>query len=246
VQLRLTRHALEDLGLQADVLARTCAREYEDAHPFVRGFVDRRSQNPQGQETTALPVTNAVVYNLHFGRLRGLTWYDEESDVVWLLGVGWHESKSREDAYNMLKRRDENGELMPTEQDYLDLEMSWEEARSFAATVAEEAPALAAQARGAGGTEVRGLIAGRLEVGVVVIVVADDQDQERLEEIWVAFSLPPQSGPCELPPQSEWLTVVLAAMVPVPITAADLRFGGDFPRDGGSRPHEVVVHWRSY
>jgi hypothetical protein len=39
---------------------------------------------------------------------------------------------------------------------------------------------------------------------------------------------------------------VLAAMVPVEITIADLEFGGSFPREGGSRPNEIVVCWRSF
>lgn len=108
-------------------------------HDVVRAFVDQRSQDPKGQEWTKLPVTSAPAYNLHHGRYRGLTWHDEDNDVVWLLGVGWHESGSRDDAYMVLKRRDEAGDLMPTEQDYLDLEMTLEEARSFVVQVSEQA-----------------------------------------------------------------------------------------------------------
>ena len=52
--------------------------------------------------------------------------------------------------YTVLKRRDEAGDLMPTEHDYLDLEMTLEEARSFVVLqVSEQAPALIARARGA-------------------------------------------------------------------------------------------------
>ncbi len=78
-------------------------------HIFVTAFVERRSQSPRGQELTNLPVTAASVYNLHHGRWRGLTWHDEDSDVVWLLGVGWHESGSRGDAYTTLKARRRGG-----------------------------------------------------------------------------------------------------------------------------------------
>jgi hypothetical protein len=66
------------------------------------------------------------VYNLHVGRWRGLTWHDVAADVIWLLGVGWHEADSHDDVYEMLKNRDVPDELMPSDQDYLDLEMSYD------------------------------------------------------------------------------------------------------------------------
>jgi len=68
-----------------------------------------------------------------------LTWHDEDSDVVCLLRVGWHESGSVDDAYAVLKARDQAGTLMPNEQDY------------------QEAPALVDQARQTPGREVRGV-----------------------------------------------------------------------------------------
>ncbi|MGP8151495.1 MAG: hypothetical protein ACLPXU_12535, partial [Acidimicrobiales bacterium] len=190
--------------------------------------------------------TAASVYNLHYGRWRGLTWHDEDSDVVWLLGVGWHESGSRGDAYATLEARDVAGTLMPDEQDYLDLEMSLEEAGAFVVQVSEQAPTLVAQARLAAGREVRGVIAGRLGLGVLVQVVVVADEEEALEEIWVGFEMPPFPGACELPPHPEWIQVVLAALVPVELTIADLEFGGSFPREGGSRPNEIVVCWRSF
>jgi hypothetical protein len=57
------------------------------------------------------------VYNLHHRRWRALTWHEEEDDldVVWLLGVGWHEAGSKDDAYAVLKRRDQQGLLFPDE-----------------------------------------------------------------------------------------------------------------------------------
>ena len=146
MQLRLTRRALEDLDLSIERYAGRPATDYRGAHIFVTAFVERRSQSPRGQELTNLPVTAASVYNLHYGRWRGLTWHDEDSDVVWLLGVGWHESGSRGDAYATLKARDVAGTLMPDEQDYLDLEMTLEEAGAFVVQVSQQAPALVAQA----------------------------------------------------------------------------------------------------
>lgn len=246
VQFRLTRHALEDLSLSIDAYAGRPATDFQDAHDVVRVFVERRSQEPKGQEWTNLPVTSAPAYNLHHGRYRGLTWHDEDSDIVWLLGVGWHEADSRDDAYEVLKARDQAGTLMPSEQDYLDLEMSFAETELFVTQVSQQAPALVDEARQTPGQEVRGLIAGRLGVGVLVEVVAITGDDESLEEIWVGFEMPPVGGACELPAQPEWILAVLAAMVPVQISFSDLDFSGAFPRAGGSRPNEIVVCWRSF
>ena len=246
MQFRLTRRALEDLGLSVDDHAGQPATAFQDAHDVVRAFVDRRTQDPRGQEWTNLPVTSAPVYNLHYGRYRGLTWHDENSDVVWLLGVGWHEAGSLDDAYEVLKARDEAGTLMPNEQDYLDLEMSLADAALFVVRVSEQAPALVAAARQAPGAEVRGVIAGRLGVGVVVEVVVIAGEDESLEEIWVGFGMPPLAGACELPPHPDWILVVLAAMVPAQVSFDRLDFSGSFPRAGGSRPNEIVVCWRSF
>lgn len=208
--------------------------------------MERRRQDPGGQEWTNLPATAARAANLHFGRHRGLTWHDQASNVVWLLGVGWHESGSLDDAYDVLKARDQAGTLMPDEQDYLDLEMSYEEAHSFVVLVSHEAPALVEQARQAPSTEVRGIMAGRLGVGVVVEVLVVPGEDESLEEIWVGFEMPPIEGATELPPQPEWIMTVLAAMVPVQLSAEALEFGGNFPRVGGTRSNEIVVCWRSF
>lgn len=246
MQLRVTRRALEDLGLPIEDFAGRSATDFADAHDVVRGFVERRQQSPIGKEWTNLPVSSTRSYNLHFGRHRGLTWHDEDADVVWLLGVGWHELGSIDDAYAVLKARDVAGTLMPEEQDYLDLELSLEEARSFVARVSRDAPALLEQARQAPGTEIRGVIAGRLGVGVVVEVVVIPGEDESLEEIWVGFALPPIEGNTELPSQPEWIMTVLAAMVPVSVSVEALDFGGSFPRHGGSKPSEIVVCWRSF
>jgi hypothetical protein len=88
----------------------------------VAKFVELRSQSPTGQEATSLPTTPATVWNLHCDRWRGLTWHDENEDIVWLLGVGWHASGSRDDAYAVLKRRDELDQLLPSVADYEDAE----------------------------------------------------------------------------------------------------------------------------
>lgn len=86
------------------------------------------------------------------------------------------------------------------------------------------------QARQTPGKEVRGVIAGRLGVGVLVEVVVIAGEDESLDEIWVGFGLPPLAGATELPPQPEWIMTVLAAMVPVDVSAEAFDFSGSFPR----------------
>ena len=79
------------------------------------------------------------MFSLHAERWRGLTWHDQDADVVWLLGAGYHRSGDRSDAYANLKRRDADGELFPDEQDYFDVEP---DPKPFVEAIAETAPAL--------------------------------------------------------------------------------------------------------
>ncbi|MDQ1430281.1 MAG: hypothetical protein QOF40_883 [Actinomycetota bacterium] len=76
----------------------------------------------------------------------------------------------------------------------------------------------------------------------VVMIAGED---ESLEEIGVGFELPPLEGATELPPQPDWIMAVLAAMVPVHVSAEALDFSSSFPRAGGSKPNEIVICWRS-
>ena len=174
MQFRLTRQALADLGLDVYSLRRLNADGYKTAHPVVAAFVDRRSQSPVGPEATQLPKTRAVVYNLHVDRFRGLTWHQQEADIIWLLGVGHHESRSIDDAYAVLKRRDVSGTLMPTREDFRDLEATESEQLDFLEQVSEQVPALFAAAHSAPESEVTELIAGRLVATVLVSRVSID------------------------------------------------------------------------
>lgn len=237
MRLRLTRRALEDLSLPVDKYCALDAHEFTDAHDVVSKFVEQRSASPQGQEATALPVTRQTVWNLHSGRWRGLTWHDTDDDVVWLLGVGWHESSSRDDAYAVLKRRDEAGELFPTVEDFEDAEP--DDIEAFLEALRETAPALMALAKATPGKEIRGLVAATVNVALLVEVLVVESD--KLEETWIAISLPPTPPPeFVLPP--EWQTYLLAALL-ADAAFEDLEWGRDFPRPGGTAANEVVVSW---
>lgn len=200
-QLRLTHRALEDLDLPPELAVLT-ADAYADRHECVQAFVERRSQDPEGPEATFLPVTAAPVYNLHCGRHRGLTWYDEARGVVWLLGVGWHEGSSRDDAYEVLKNRDETGELFPDESDYLALRPNPER---FAYELDERSMELLDRAEMTGEPQ-EAVIADALRVVVEVEVV--EIESQSLREVSLHVGMPPLAKGV-IP--SEWTPVVLAA-----------------------------------
>jgi len=225
VDLRLTRRAFEDLELDPSEYAPRSARACAGAHEVVHAFVERRGQSPIGQETTRLPASPQVVYNLHAGRWRGLTWHDEEADVVWLLGVGYHRSGERGDAYEVLKRRDEADNLFPEEQDYLDLEAAFDDGLAFVEAVAEEGPAILRQARERPGERVTAVIAEALDIGVLVEVVVIDGAEE--EEVWVGIALPPIAH-LRFPP-GEWITVLLAGVLGPSANLDDVDLPGVVP-----------------
>ena len=229
MQLRLTRQALRDLDLSIEKYSKKSATEYVDANDMVASFVRMRSQSPVGQETTRLPVTRATVWNIHHGRCRGLTWHDVNADVVWLLGVGWHESDSIDDANVQLKDRDVRDRLMPTVDDYRDLELTESEISEFITQVSIQAPSLIEVARRRPGEEVQGVIAERIKVSVLVYVVRSNDDSESLVETFISFEMPPIEGPCVLPTQPEWIQIVLAAMLPE-AEVNRFSYGANFPR----------------
>ena len=171
-ELRLTEYALEDLTLDP-ALGRLPADAYADQHAVVEGFVTLRGQHPTGQETTTLPLTRAIVYNLHVGRHRGLTWHDRRHGVVWLLGVGWHEQGARDDAYEVLKDRDPADRLFPTSADYRNLAPS---SARFAYDLQRSAKATVQRALEEPGRELTTMIGGVLRVSVLAECVRIDNE----------------------------------------------------------------------
>lgn len=238
-QLRCTWRALEDLGL-APALGRKPAEALAEEHAVIRAFVEQRTQSPEGQEATYLPITPVPVYNLHHGRWRALTWHEEEDDldVVWLLGAGRHEAGSKGDAYAVLKRRDEQGVLFPDETDYAHLEPDAQTTQDFLDALVETPPELIAQAREEPGAPVHGALAEVLDVSVVVERVGEGD--ESLEDLYVAFYLPPRAQGV-LP--ADWQAVALGSFFP-DVDLASLTYGTPFPAALQEREGWVVmVRW---
>ena len=236
--LRPTRAALEDLGLSTSV-ARLGLEELKQLHPVLRAFVERRSQTPRGQETTRLPSTRAVAYNLHSGTARGLTWHEKEDDldVVWLLGVAWHVGDGNSDAYDVLKTRDANGTLFPTSLDYASLEPDPVE---FVTEASRQLPEMLARSRLAPDHEIEDKVCGVLQVSVLTREV--NMGGVTLKETWVAVRLPPNAG-LLLPP--DLVSFVLAALFPT-CEPTDLRWEATFPGRTDGDPTEVVYSFMPF
>jgi hypothetical protein len=232
VELRLTRRARQDLGIDDSAPVGLDARELVGAHPLVTAFAERRGRHPEGQEAIQLRVSRAIVHSLHAGRWRGLTWWERDEDTVWLLGAGYHRSGERGDVYAVLKQRDLSDVLFPTEQDYLDHEP---DPSHFAERLAEDAPRLRSAGLLRPGTEVIDEIGGALEIGLFVLVL--EENGVRLQETWLSFRMPPKA---EVPPYPEWLNAAIAALLPE-AEVTDLEFGLPFPRPTGPISGEIVV-----
>jgi hypothetical protein len=224
---------MEDLELDPS-LAREEATRLTGRHPVIKAFVTKRSQSPHGQECTFLSNAAGPLDNLHHGTWRGLTWYDTDNAVVWLLGVGRHTTGDDSDVYDMLKSRHARKGLFPNEDDYLGLEP---DADSFVECAAEQARLLVRKAYSNPGTEVRGEVADALDVGILVELFVVDNDQ--MSELWVAIAMPPTSDRA-LP--LDYASAFMGLCFP-DAEGDEVRWGDRFPHkvEGGS--FEIVASY---
>lgn len=156
---------------------RDCATLREE-NSVVDTFFERREDDElggEGGERIRQVRDERPVFKLTSGRMRGGTWFDKTrppQGVVWLLAAEWHEEgkKGRADAYDIIGKLSESGELFPAEIDYLRLELDrrrWDVA-SFAKDLAADADALVTEAASG---EVKGTVAG---VAVRLVVVEEE------------------------------------------------------------------------
>ena len=180
-------------------------RPVEDLdHEVCKAFIAKRSQSPVGTDKVQPLNSNVQVYTLHAGRWRGVTWHDQEEDIVWLLGCRFHRSGEREDAYPFFKDLDAAERLLPTEEDYL-IHFDLQE-RELPARLQEVAQEILERARRRRGEELREVIGGTFPVSVVV------ERENELEQVWVAVSQRLLGG--EIQPPPEWLRFIVAAFFP--------------------------------
>jgi mRNA-degrading endonuclease RelE of RelBE toxin-antitoxin system len=87
-------------------------------HPLLEEARRLASTSPQGQKRI-LAIDHPLVYRIRVSDYRGVTWVDEEHDIVWLCATRRREEGSEEDAYRYFQHLNELGNLLPTDDDYL-------------------------------------------------------------------------------------------------------------------------------
>lgn len=227
--LRITlRCRVDDLSLSAATLGN--ARTHVAVHRVIRAFVERRSQDPTGQETfrCATEGTGKTIYTLHSGDDRGATWHDSDEggdegtalDIVWLLGC------RPSHGYEALCAVARAGDLLPAEMDYQAL--IDEDARTFATALVTEVPNLLREAKRRKGQVVHGLLADRIPVRLY----CDPDDEAPL--LTVAIRTYPMPGTMVL--TKKWFERVVLAFFqqrPENLSATDA-LGKEALREGES------------
>lgn len=235
--LRVTRQALEDVGLKSEAGPAFDVEASQRKHDILEAFVSKRDNSPVGQEPTL--GIKASVYNLHGPNpWRGVTWYDEDNSVCWLLGVSPHD-------YRLFVQRAKDGTLLPSEDDYADLMLARDPSalddslEHFIEVLTADACELLARAEAEPNTEVNAVLAGTLTTALFTEVVALEEPD--CADVYVAFRMPPRAG-FQLP--EDLLVVATAAVLPdANFDDIDWHFP-QFPRKEGKRHDEVVMRWR--
>ena len=232
-RLALTRRALKDLKLprwRTYVGADPCT--FTEVHSLVAKLVHLRTEHPTGQEPT-LGAGGVPIYNLH-GQdpWRGVTWHDEENDIVWLCAASDHN-------YDLFLGRLRAGQLLPDEADYADLE-AWEAEHQpeFLDQALVDTSELLEEAEAAPGQEHTASIAGEVEVALLVDRVDPD---DAAADLYLGIQYPR----ARVHAIEEDLTEVLVDLFFTDAESGHLDWStAPFPRPGGTRPNEVVVRWR--
>jgi hypothetical protein len=228
VELRITRRCRKaELGgayKDLDLL------ELAQHHVVIRKFIELRGRAPaEGQETFRQAVSRTDIFTLHAGQMRGLTWYDREYRVVWLLGFATHRSGDHSDAYSVLAELDGRGRLLPDADDYEDLLREWDE-REIPAMVARMR-ALRVQARAQ--PEKTHSIYVREGVRVSLYVVQASDSDGAIEEFHLAVSVRHL--------EDGWLDIIRTALCPKEPTA-HWEYTKDFPDRGQSKEELRFKH----
>ncbi len=234
-ELRVTRRALADIGWSHIGGAAFDLEANRGRHPILKAFASKRGHSPTGQERTL--GIKAPVYNLHARNpWRGVTWFDEQAGVCWLLGVTAHD-------YAEFVSRAKTGELTPTEQDYADLDLARSplprtlDETEVLERIREDGASLVVAAFAAPNTEIVGGLARALDVALFVEVILTVTDGVDLH---VAFKMPPHPG---VPLPGHLVEVCVAAMLPsADPFDIDWNWQGFPSRDPS--PGEYVVRWR--
>lgn len=87
-------------------------------HPLVEELRRLTPTSPTGQKRI-LTIDHPLVYGVRVSDYRGATWVDGMHHIVWLCGARRREEGSEGDAYRYFQHLHEQGNLLPTDDDYL-------------------------------------------------------------------------------------------------------------------------------
>lgn len=147
-------------------------------HPLLEEARRLAPTSPQGQKRI-LAIDHPLVYRIRVSDYRGVTWVDEEHDIVWLCAARRREEGSEEDAYRYFQHLNELGNLLPTDDDYL--RDRAEAAIRLQRGLTVELLELVDQALATAGNEYRQDLGGWLPCRVLVV------ESGGVQEIWCAL-----------------------------------------------------------
>jgi hypothetical protein len=232
--LRVTRRCLaEDLGLDADKYLSRDARAYCAELDVLRTFVVKREGAPDSGDVIKDVKPAGKVKSLHIGRGRAATIWDPVEDVVWLLAYSeTHATHEKRDAYQFFMSLDARDELLPTGEDYEELDIL---AEAFLLDgLVEDAKGIYLDARLDPGVEFNASNGAHAALVVIDLVVELDGE---MEEGWVSISFPRDT-----PLTVETALDVSSRILPNHINVANLEHAATFGKRD-LRPDELVFTW---
>ena len=170
IRCLVTDLGLERPGLDVDL--------GEIDHLFLNEVRRLAPTSPGGQKRI-LAIDHPLVYRIRVSDFRGATWVDEKHEIVWLYAARRREEGADEDAYRYFQHLHEQGNLLPTDDDYL--RGRAEAAIRLQRGLTAELLTLVAQALATPGTEYRQDLGDWLPCRVLVL------ESGGVQEIWCAL-----------------------------------------------------------
>lgn len=235
--LWVTRSALADLKFEE--LAGCDMSAYKQRHPLLSSFYRKRAISVVGTEQLKGAPRSHGIWNLHAENPhRGVTWYDEVEDVVFLLAYSPHD-------YEEFVNRFHEGSLKPTPFDYEDVAEHRRASAGldddFIAVVEKQAPDLVAQALDSPGAVIQQLLGGELPAAAVVEIalVADEQLEG---DVFLVLRFADRLRARTLPSE------VVSDLVPILLPEADFAeldwAPRSTPRELRVYPGDTTIRWR--
>jgi hypothetical protein len=205
-ELRVAERCLiEDLGFRdRDAergLADLAAGDTDGAH-LLRSFLDKRDASPEAADEDVmnrLATGTPAMYILRRGaRQRGLTWFDAEAGIVWLVAAHHaHRSGESDDSYAYFRGLS-RADVLPSREDMK--AMRTERANEATDAIFDEVPRLMEEAAKTRNVEVRGHV-GRVPISMVMTDDAPPHLYLAVSSRWESVGVQPPEM---------WLFAVLA------------------------------------